>query len=151
MLNAFGLTSIGCRRSNNEDSFVLAGDAQLCVVSDGMGGAQAGEVAAQLAVDAVLSHIRQSESRNAATLVAAFNAAHNRVAAASLVPDRKGMGCTLVAALIDRMMLFLANVGDSRGYVFSHGTCQHVTADQTWINEVGRRLEIPDAELKQHP
>ncbi len=151
MLKAFGLTNIGCTRSNNEDLFVLAADEQLYVVADGMGGTQGGEAAAELAVDAVVSHVRQSDSRNAATLVAAFNAAHNRVAAESIEPDRKGMGCTLVAALIHRMMLFFANVGDSRGYVFAHGACQQVTADQTWINEVGRKLGIPDGDLKQHP
>ena len=88
MLKACGLTSVGCGRSNNEDWFVLAADEQLCVVADGMGGAHTGEVAARLAVEAVLSHVLQSESRKAPTSVAAFNAAHDWV----LVEEKYGAG-----------------------------------------------------------
>ncbi len=151
MLEVFGLSDIGCVRQNNEDFYSLSPDLHLYVVSDGMGGAQAGEVAAQLAVDTVLAHMRQSGSKDASMLVAAFEAAHNCVAAAAARPDRKGMGCTLVAALIEGASLFLANVGDSRAYVFENGRCIHVTADQSWANEVGRKLGISEVELHQHP
>src|ERR1035438_9774355 len=151
MLEAFGLSDIGCVRRNNEDFYSLASDLNLYVVSDGMGGAQAGEVAAQLAVETVVAHVRQSSPRDGATLGAAFQAAHYCVAAAAVGSEREGMGCTLVAVLVEGATLFLANAGDSRAYVFEDGSCRQVTADQTWAHEVGRRLGIAEIELKQHP
>jgi len=151
MLHAFGLTHIGCVRHNNEDVFRLEDDVGLYLVADGMGGAQAGEVAASLAVEAVLEHFRLSPQKSASALCQAFEWAHLRVLdAAKRDPEIRGMGCTLVAALCDEQTIYLANVGDSRAYVFSDGTCEFITSDQTWVNEVGRQLGLSDEELKKH-
>lgn len=152
MTEAVALSDIGCARTNNEDLYALVPDQDLYIVSDGIGGAPAGEVAAQLAVNAVETYIRNSDSRDGLALVAAFNSAHRCVASAAVGSDRQGMGCTLVAALVNGTTLFLANAGDSRAYVFKDGACRFVTSDQTWANEVGRQtLGISDLELRQHP
>jgi PPM family protein phosphatase len=152
MLQAFGLTDIGCVRRNNEDFYALAPDANLYIVADGIGGAQAGEVAAQMAVEALVEHVRRDPVRNASTLSNAFEQAHRQVLAAASSDARlRGMGCTLVAALVEESVIFLANVGDSRAYVFVGRVCEYISSDQTWLNEVGRKLGISAAELKSHP
>jgi serine/threonine protein phosphatase PrpC len=152
MLQAFGLTDIGCVRRNNEDVFALADDINLYLVADGMGGAQAGEVAARLAAEAVVEHVRRDPTRSALTLSIAFEQAHQEVlAAATRDEELRGMGCTLVAALFDGRSILLANVGDSRAYVFGDQACEYITSDQTWVNEVGRKLGLSAVELKIHP
>jgi serine/threonine protein phosphatase PrpC len=152
MLHTFGLTDIGCVRQNNEDVFALADDIGLYVVADGMGGAQAGEIAATLAVQTVVEHLRHDPTRSVAALCQAFEQAHLQVLNAAARDDEiRGMGCTLVAALCDNDTVYLANVGDSRAYVFSERTCEFITSDQTWVNEVGRKLGLSTEELKRHP
>jgi PPM family protein phosphatase len=61
------------------------------------------------------------------------------------------MGTTLVAALSRNGDLLVASVGDSRAYVFDNGNLKLITEDQTWVNEVGRRLGIAESVLKNHP
>lgn len=61
------------------------------------------------------------------------------------------MGCTLVAALLDGRSILLATVGDSRAYVFGDRACEYISSDQTWVNEVGRKLGLSAAELRSHP
>jgi serine/threonine protein phosphatase PrpC len=152
MLQAFGLTDIGCVRHNNEDVVRLDDDLGLYVVADGMGGAEAGEIAANLAAEAVVEHFRQSCARSADALCESFERAHRQVLSAAAHDEAwRGMGCTLVAALCDRESLYLANVGDSRAYVFAGRGFEFVTSDQTWVNEVGRKLGLPAEELKKHP
>jgi len=152
MLQAFGLTDIGCVRQNNEDVVRLDHDLGLYVVADGMGGAEAGEVAASLAVEAVVHHFRQHSARSADALCEAFERAHRQIlSSAAYCEEWQGMGCTLVAALCDGESIYLASVGDSRAYVFVGSGCEFVTSDQTWVNEVGRKLGLPAEELKKHP
>ncbi len=71
----------------------------------------------------------------------------------SLMPIRamEGMGTTLVAAVENDRELFIASVGDSRAYLFENGKLQPITEDQTWVNEVGRRLGLDEETLKIHP
>lgn len=151
MLEAFGLSDPGCVRSNNEDTFLLAGDLGLYVVADGMGGAQAGEHASRIAVDTVLECVRRSAMMDSGILVRAFEEANRRVLlAASADSKLEGMGTTLVAALVKSDEIMIASVGDSRAYVFEDGKLRCLTEDQTWVNEVGRRLGLDDSSLKTH-
>ena len=85
-------------------------------------------------------------------LVVAFGRANQRVMdAAAGNPAMEGMGTTLVAALENNGELLIASVGDSRVYTFENGILNAVTEDQTWVNEVGRRLGIDEENLKSHP
>ncbi len=165
MIEAFGASDPGCVRANNEDYFLVEPSLGLYLVADGMGGAQAGEHASRLAVETVRDIIRNNPGiRNnpeisnnpGATvpdqLVEAFVEANQRVMqAAESDPDMEGMGTTLVAALQHGNDLVIASVGDSRVYVFEQGRLRQLTEDQTWVNEVGRRLGLEEAMLKNHP
>jgi PPM family protein phosphatase len=151
MLEAFGLSDPGCVRQNNED-FYLISPGGVYIVADGMGGAQAGEHASKLAVETVASVLQDAPERDGETLFRAFREANFRVMnEAASNPELEGMGTTLVAALESGSELLIASVGDSRVYVYDGHELRGITEDQTWVNEVGRRLGIDEASLKTHP
>jgi PPM family protein phosphatase len=150
MLEAFGASDPGCVRANNEDYYLLVPSLGLYVVADGMGGALAGEHASKLAAETLREVVHEDADEE--TLIDAFYEANRRVMeAASADPAMEGMGTTLVAALSRNGNLLVASVGDSRAYVFENGNLKLVTEDQTWVNEVGRRLGIAENVLKNHP
>jgi protein phosphatase len=152
MLEAFGLSDPGCVRTNNEDSFLLDPEVGLYLLADGMGGAQAGETASQLAVESVSDFIRYSGERNLNVMIEAFQEANRRVLGrAATDMSLNGMGTTLVGVLNCGEELAIASVGDSRVYLFEEGILFPITEDQTWANEVGRRLGLDDNLLKAHP
>ena len=153
MLEAFGASDPGCVRSNNEDYFLVVPAIGLYLVADGMGGAQAGEHASRLAAETIQQAVTQNgKSMDSDGLVVAFGRANQRVMdAAAANPEMEGMGTTLVAALESNGELLIASVGDSRVYTFDKGILNAVTEDQTWVNEVGRRLGIDEENLKSHP
>jgi PPM family protein phosphatase len=153
MLEAFGASDPGCVRSNNEDYFLVIPAIGLYLVADGMGGAQAGEHASRLAAETIQQAVTQNgKTMDSDGLVVAFGRANQRVMdAAAGNPEMEGMGTTLVAALENNGNLLIASVGDSRVYTFENGSLNAVTEDQTWVNEVGRRLGIDEENLKSHP
>jgi len=153
MLEAFGASDPGCVRSNNDDYFLVDPTIGLYLVADGMGGAQAGEHASRLAAETIEQAVQQNgKAMDSESLVAAFIRANQRVMdEAARDPQMEGMGTTLVAAIENGGELVVASVGDSRVYTFENGTLQTVTEDQTWVNEVGRRLGIDEDNLKNHP
>lgn len=152
MLEAYGLSDPGCVRSNNEDYYLLAPALGLYLVADGMGGAQAGEHASQLAAETVGEVVWKAEHYDGQLLLQAFEEANRRVlAAANNDATLEGMGTTLVAVLESGTELFVASVGDSRAYICQENKLLVVTEDQTWVHEVGRRLGIDEQSLKTHP
>jgi len=153
MLEAYGASDPGCVRSNNEDYFLVVPAIGLYLVADGMGGAQAGEHASRLAAETIEQAVKQNgKAMDSEGLVDAFGRANQRVMdAASNDPDMEGMGTTLVAAVENGGDLLIASVGDSRVYTFENGNLRTITEDQTWVNEVGRRLGIDEENLKNHP
>lgn len=156
MLEASGLSDAGCVRSNNEDYFLVSEDLHLYLVADGMGGAQAGEQASKLAADTVAEFVFRTVHSNGGvttdTLQLAFEEANRKVIqAASSDPELEGMGTTLVAALQVGNDLQITSVGDSRAYLFRGNQLHLITDDQTWVNEVGRKLGIEEATLRNHP
>jgi protein phosphatase len=158
MIEAYGASNVGCVRTNNEDYFLVAPADGQYVVADGMGGAQAGEHASKLAVETVFELLKKIDPAHrdsdsvAAALVSAFEEANHRVMdAASTDPKLEGMGTTLIAAMESTDGLIVASVGDSRVYEFANDKLTLITEDQTWVNEVGRRLGIDEESLKTHP
>lgn len=151
-LQAFGLSDVGCVRANNEDYHLICRDFGLYVIADGMGGAAAGEHASRLAVETVYEHIKNSVVVDIGTLVAAFEEANRRVRVTAAANSAlEGMGTTLVALLQTGDELLIASVGDSRAYLFDGDQLTQITDDQTWVNEMGRRLGMSEANLKTHP
>src|SRR5579872_91772 len=153
MLEAFGASDPGCVRSNNEDYFLVVPAIGLYLVADGMGGAQAGEHASRLAAETIEQAVQQNgKGMDSDGLVVAFGRANQRVMdAAANDPQMEGMGTTLVAAVENDGDLIIASVGDSRVYTYQNGILQPITEDQSWVNEVGRRLGIDEENLKNHP
>jgi serine/threonine protein phosphatase PrpC len=153
MIQACGATDPGCVRTNNEDYYLVLPDLGLYLVADGMGGAQAGEHASKLAADTVREAVARSNGTvGNDTLVAAFVEANQKVMeAAAADPRMEGMGTTLVAVLQSGGDLLIASVGDSRVYLFDKDKLSSITEDQSWVNEVGRRLGIEESSLKSHP
>jgi protein phosphatase len=153
MLEAFGASDPGCVRANNEDYYLVEPTIGLYVVADGMGGAQAGEHASKLATETLFEVVhRNSQPPGAGMLVQAFQEANQKVMeAAAADPALEGMGTTMVAALAKSGELWIASVGDSRAYLYDEGELHAITEDQTWVNEVGRRLGIDEETLKNHP
>jgi PPM family protein phosphatase len=151
MTEAVGLSDQGLVRKNNEDRFFSSASAGLCVLADGMGGAQAGEMASSLAVAAV-AEIGTSEQPSPLLLETAFEEADHRVREASASDTAlRGMGTTLVAALETPSGIAISNIGDSRCWLWESGRLTLLTSDQSWANEVGRSLGLSDEALNAHP
>jgi protein phosphatase len=145
----FEKSDTGRQRRANEDSFFVR--APLFVVADGMGGAQAGEVASRLAAEtfsAGLPDDGTSEQR----LEERVRAANRRIHEVSR-EDRalNGMGTTLTAAYLDDDELALAHVGDSRAYLLRDGELSRLTRDHTLVEELVRRGELTEAQAAEHP
>ena len=153
MIQAYGASDPGCVRNNNEDYFLIAPSLGLYLVADGMGGAQAGEEASKLAAETTRDVVADAGGQvDSNTLVTAFEEANRRVLdQAASDPNMEGMGTTLVAALQRGPDVLIASVGDSRVYTFEDGVLHIITEDQTWVNEVGRRLGLDEENLKTHP
>lgn len=152
MVESFGLSDPGRVRANNEDYFLIAPNLRLYIVADGMGGEQAGECASRLAAETVADCLSTGDRFADNALTAAFEEANRCVSAASASASQlQGMGTTLVAALVHDEEVRIASVGDSRAYLFEKGELISITEDQTWINDVGRRLGLDEATLKTHP
>ena len=141
-------TDTGRVRALNEDAYMLRADEGLFVVCDGMGGAPAGEVASQMAVDAIVRHLREPASSGGATPGApAYQPHTNRLAEvvrrsneviydqAQKDPRQAGMGTTLVGAWIRQRVVGVAHVGDSRAYLWHDQRLEPLTRDHSLVEE----------------
>ncbi|MBQ1821499.1 MAG: Stp1/IreP family PP2C-type Ser/Thr phosphatase [Clostridia bacterium] len=148
-----GKTETGLRPQNEDNYLILRTDAISAVaVSDGMGGHQAGEVASHLAVQTLETVLAEPHPSAEAALSEAFSEANRAVhTRASLQDEMYGMGCTLVAAIVDETQFAAANIGDSRLYHFNGETLHPVTHDHSFVAELVRRGAITPAEAKTHP
>ncbi|MCL6516421.1 Stp1/IreP family PP2C-type Ser/Thr phosphatase [Alicyclobacillus sp.] len=154
-------THVGLVRPNNQDTYVVRTDVPpvcLVVIADGMGGAQAGEVASKLAAETVSEFVAEAcRSAGAAVepeqvLRDAVQAANHRVWEASRnSAEYVGMGTTLVAALVHDGRVCLAHVGDSRAYVLHDGELAQVTDDHSLVAELVRRGQLTEEEALHHP
>ena len=141
-------SDVGLVRGHNEDSFFLR--APLFVVSDGMGGHAAGEVASSIAVDTIGE--RAPATADDVLLGAAVEAANQAVIKGSEEGIGKpGMGCTATAILIEKNKMAVAHVGDSRAYVLHHGTLVRVTHDHSYVEELVDSGQITADEARTHP
>ena len=141
-------SDVGLVRSHNEDSFLLR--TPLFVVSDGMGGHAAGEVASSIAVEAIGE--KAPGTADDVLLGAAVEAANLAVIkGAEEGIGKPGMGCTASAVLIEKNKMAVAHVGDSRVYVLRHGTLVRVTHDHSFVEELVDSGQITADEARTHP
>ena len=158
---AVGATSdVGKVRANNEDAFRADAEAGLFVVSDGMGGQQAGELAARMVVDTLPGTIgarldRMERPRGRAYrywLRKELARLSRRVRdAARRQPHLRGMGATVVAALVRDRWAHIAHMGDSRAYLFRDGQLRQLTDDHSVVAWLLRKGEITPQEAARHP
>jgi protein phosphatase len=165
MLESHGLTDRGQLREHNEDSFVVEPVAGLFVVCDGMGGHAGGEVASQIATETIQDFIsnhrdddwpfgREEDSSEAADLLrnAALLANRRITERIQAEPWLARMGTTMVSALVEADgRCHLANVGDSRAYLWRGGSLQQLTNDHSWVNEQVLRGLLSRTEAETHP
>lgn len=167
MLLWFAATDIGRVRTANQDAyteFSLAQPAQARVfaVADGMGGAQAGDVASAMALQVLEEFLTQwnaalsdppSPADVSGAMEDALVAANDRlVAEAARDPRRTGMGTTLTAVYVQDLSFVFAHVGDSRLYkVFSDGRLEQLTVDDALVTELVRSGQITAEQARTHP
>jgi PPM family protein phosphatase len=155
MLEAFGLSDPGCIRGNNEDYFISDIESGIFILTDGMGGANAGEYASHLSAEMLYKYLLNSANpAGLETLEQGFLEANWAVReAAKGNPEFTGMGTTMVVARdLGEAQLQIGSVGDSRAYLSSRGELCLLTRDQTWVAEVGAaRLGLSEEALKKHP
>jgi serine/threonine protein phosphatase PrpC len=137
-----GASDPGRRRRRNEDSYVI--DPPLFAVADGMGGAQAGEVASKLAAGAV--------KERGADVEELIQEANRRVHQRSIEdPNASGMGTTLTVASVENGMVSIGHVGDSRAYLVRDGRLEQVTDDHSLVGELMRSGKLSAEEAETHP
>ncbi len=136
------------RRDNEDNAFVRA---PLFVVADGMGGAQAGEVASQLAVEEFHEALPDEGSAEE-RLINRIRAANRRIYDLSRTQhEHAGMGTTLTAAYLDDDHLAVAHVGDSRAYIFRDGELTRLTQDHSLVEELVRQGKLTQEQAAEHP
>lgn len=146
----FERTDTGRQRRVNEDAFHAR--APLFVVADGMGGAQAGEVASGTAVEIISSGIAPEGGTVAQRLTDAVRQANSRIHELSVSDDdRAGMGTTLTAAWVGEKDVTLVHVGDSRCYRWRDGQLERLTDDHSLVEEMVRQGRLTPEEAAVHP
>jgi serine/threonine protein phosphatase PrpC len=181
-------TTTGMVRSGNEDAFALLhaaesredelGDAALLLLADGMGGSEAGEIAAALAIRVMRQFLVQRAPFTALAGASAFaeGSAPDSVPASLDIVEcqkfmkealleankqvyeashdgrgRHGMGCTAEVVYLNGRHLLVGHVGDSRTYHLHLGNLVQVTRDQTWVNRMMELGVLSAAEAEEHP
>jgi serine/threonine protein phosphatase PrpC len=156
------LSDRGCVRENNEDSFGLAPEINLFVLSDGMGGLASGEVASRLTVDTILGHCREAESNPSLPLagerIEGVSYISNRLASAVRLANQavyeaaakngagQSMGATVVAVRFADQRMTVAHIGDSRVYRLRGGQIEQLTQDHSFVAEEVRRGRMTEEE-----
>ncbi|MBE9536527.1 MAG: Stp1/IreP family PP2C-type Ser/Thr phosphatase [Proteobacteria bacterium] len=148
----------GVKRSKNEDFFCVDEKAGLMAVADGMGGHASGEIASRMVIEVLSDYINsgaaacgiETEGGGEALLAGAIKMANSTVYGASQdSPSLRGMGSTLVVALIRGERLNIAHVGDSRIYLIRAGCIEQLTDDHSLISEQLREGLISEEDAKK--
>jgi len=176
-VSVFGKTDLGRTREHNEDSFLVAdlttrnaslqaavrdhvvGErGTLFMVADGMGGAAAGELASDMATEIILTHLTTvwvedtevTAQKFAYRMKEGVELANNRINQyAKEHPEVRGMGTTATVAGVFGNRLYLAQVGDSRGYLIRRGQAIQITKDQSLMQRLVEAGELTEEEAEQ--
>src|ERR671924_535984 len=143
-------TDTGRQRHANEDSYFAR--APLFAVADGMGGAQAGEVASRIAAGAFERGTFSDEAPAEGQLEQIAQRANREIhKLAQEDSSRAGMGTTLTAALVHDDEVALSHVGDSRAYVLRDGRLKRLTKDHSLVEELRRQGRLTEEQAEEHP
>jgi serine/threonine protein phosphatase PrpC len=150
----WGATDAGRSRENNEDAWAVEEPLHAAILADGMGGANCGEVGSALTIEGVVEYLRSPEAGLEGEDLAkeAIRAANQRVLnAARTRTECDGMGSTVVLALWRLPELVIANVGDSRAYLFRGGALRQLSYDQNFANEMRSSLGFTEERVRTMP
>lgn len=148
----------GMRRINNEDACFVLPKENVYIIADGVGGNKAGEIASNKAVKEVAQYIKEnliSQIEFPEDLGNYFNDCIDKVNESILnfakeMPENSGMATTLLICYIWQKKVFLANVGDSRAYLFRDDELFQITEDHTYVNSLVKLGVISPNEAKSH-
>jgi serine/threonine protein phosphatase PrpC len=145
----YAVTDTGRQRRANEDS--LLARSPLFVVADGMGGAQAGEVASRIAVESFQPGLEDGSEPESA-LAELARTANSRIHELSHAnAEQAGMGTTLTAVYVGEDEVAIAHVGDSRAYCLREGALLRLTDDHSLVDELMRQGRLTPEEAVEHP
>lgn len=161
-LKASAITNPGMSGKNNEDRYAVAAfrtegerpvPVLFAIVSDGIGGHRAGEVAAEMVVETVSQAVAQSNASNPVQTLreSVMRSSQEILVQAESSPEKKGMGATCACALVVGDRLYIAYVGDSRLYLIRNGNIQQLSIDHTWVQEAVDAGVIDPGQTKEHP
>ena len=149
------LSEVGLVRGHNEDRWQVVAEAGLFVVADGMGGYNAGEIAAELAVQTACRLIPgfvAGDGDVPAAMHRAIGACNERIRErAAGDPDCLGMGTTLIACLIEGNRLHVAHIGDSRAYLLRDGLLRRMTRDHSIGQQIADSGALSEAQVRHLP
>ena len=161
-MNLWAVTDKGIARKQNQDAYFIESDVQngtaVFLVCDGMGGANAGNVASKLAVNAFSDSLKkglkpglsmQEMQKLAEVAVSKANSAIFDKGESS--PEYYGMGTTLVAGIVSGENVLIVNVGDSRAYKITESGINQITVDHSVVEDLIRRGDIKREESRNHP
>ncbi|MGD8726400.1 MAG: Stp1/IreP family PP2C-type Ser/Thr phosphatase [Gemmatimonadales bacterium] len=151
-----GRTDVGVVRSGNEDAFLMVPESGVFIVADGMGGHAAGEVASEMAVTIVgkaLEHVAGEQDSDAAEIIRnSIVDANGQIFQRTLVEqDKRGMGTTATAMVINGVQYVLGQVGDSRAYLFRDDNLLQVTKDHSYVQEQVDAGYLTPEQARTHP
>jgi protein phosphatase len=145
---------------NNEDRYTVSSytgqedrPVLFAIVSDGIGGHRAGEVAAELAVNYILEKISESDGKRPLEIMEnAIHSASQAIASRSASQaDQYGMGATCACLWVEGLRLYTAYIGDSRLYLIRDGKIQRLSVDHTWVQEAIEKGVITPEQARDHP
>jgi serine/threonine protein phosphatase PrpC len=150
LTDSAGKTHPGRKRRHNEDTFVI--EPPLFAVADGMGGAQAGEVASRMAAAAFREYHDADELAPAERVQAIIQEANRRIYdRAQSDTGSSGMGTTVTAALVESGQVAIGHVGDSRAYRLRDGRLEQLTEDHSLVADLMRTGRLTPEEAEAHP
>ena len=160
-MRSVGITDLGLRRDNNEDSIFIHDDnygslPNLYIVADGIGGNNCGEVASSRAVEYFCEYVRNNKCFDDNDildfLTAGISFCNSKIYADSLSNEMfTGMGTTMTVCTIKNNKVYMGHVGDSRLYIVGGGSMAQLTTDHSYVNEMVKAGEITESEAKVHP
>ncbi|MBR3560371.1 MAG: Stp1/IreP family PP2C-type Ser/Thr phosphatase [Oscillospiraceae bacterium] len=161
-MKAWGMTDVGLKRRENQDTYAFetfgAPDTVVAVVCDGMGGVTGGQLASSLAVSTYmgrlheLAHVDMTVEQVRSMQAECVDRANAAIyARAQEGEEYRGMGTTLVSAVVSPDMAVVCNVGDSRAYHINGAGIRRVTRDHSVVEEMVQSGEITREQARTHP
>jgi PPM family protein phosphatase len=147
-----GASDMGRVRRNNEDAWHIDAERGIYLVVDGVGGHNAGEKAAEIAVERVKARLERQTGTTEQRIREAITVANNEIhRAAKGNPEWNGMACVLTVAVLENGSAVVGHVGDSRLYQIRGGQIRKITHDHSPVGEREDAHELSEAEAMRHP